>query len=79
MKEKYNYNFCRRKNDTDYCYSECSKTCPTLSNFWHGRIASPILHFCWYAKHGFSKCTKLDSSCDFRYCKKGCMIDRKCK
>lgn len=44
MKEKWNYNFCKKaygKKDYDfnYCYSKCSKiSCPSVSNILHGKI-----------------------------------------
>jgi len=45
MNQKFNYVFCKHRNDFDYCYNHCEKDCPSVSNLWYKFIRYPISKF----------------------------------
>ena len=77
----WNINFCLNKNrkDFEYCYNQCNKTCPTVSNFWHGYITSPLMHLKWIIQNKFIKCDKLPTKCSFLFCERYCSLRGGCK
>jgi len=79
MWQRINYNFCKRKNDFEYCYNQCEKTCPSISNFLYGKIVSPIRNLIRAIQNKFVKCNQIPTKCSFLWKDKYCTLkDKSC-
>lgn len=75
----FNINFCLKQNKGfDYCYNNCNKTCPTVSNIWYGYVIIPLNDLWRVVLNKFIKCDKLPTKCSFLFCKKYCVLKGKC-
>lgn len=79
MNQKFNYVFCKHKNDIEYCCENCNKSCPSVINLWYRYIRNPIINFIKNIRYGFKKCNHTESGCSFRYRNKYCLLkNRSC-
>ena len=80
--QKYNFVFCKhyyRDEDFDYCYNQCKKGCPSVSNLWYEFIRNPIVNLFTAIKYKFVECNQLPTRCSFLYRNKYCLFkDRDC-
>lgn len=74
MNQKFNFVFCRHRNDVEYCYSHCKRECPSVSNLWHRYIRNPIVNFFKAIQLGFAKCNQLPTNCSMLYRNKYCLF-----
>ena len=79
MNQKFNIVFCKHNNDSKYCYYNCNKECPSVSNLWYKVVRNPIVNFFTALKFKFIKCNQLPTGCSFLYKNKYCLYkDRNC-
>jgi hypothetical protein len=79
MNQKFNFVFCKHHNDSKYCYDNCERECPSVSNLWYGVVRNPIVNLFTAMKYKFTKCNQLPTKCSFLYKNKYCLLkDKNC-
>lgn len=79
MNQKFNFVFCKHRNNGEYCYSNCKKECPSVSNLWYRFIRNPIVNLFTAIKYKFVECNQQPTKCSFLYRSKYCLLkNRNC-
>jgi hypothetical protein len=74
MNQKFNLVFCKHRNDFEYCYKNCKRECPSVSNLWYRFIRNPIVNFFTAIRYGFQRCNQLPTKCSCLYKGKYCLL-----